>query len=189
MKRALVFGLLLGLGASWAGYKFLAYARTPFVPRDKQGDLQQVLGREIRNTPTQTPRGETKYRGRYMTFNYPARAWVHEIKQDVPGMLERVNMEVDIPRLSIVAAAIETKEKKLEDVPGVKMRRQQPEIYSERQVIVGVEKNPVFSKLDGTEKTVFVIYHERLYTLSVTGIEADAVEQLWGEILPTFHFL
>ena len=189
MKRAFLFGLFLGLSGSWAGLKFYVYANTPFSPRDRQEDIKQVLGREIRNTPTETPLGETKFRGRYLTFMYPARARFHEIKGEAPGVLERVDLEIDIPRLSITAATIETKEKKLDDVPGVKMRRQQTDVYSEHQTVVGVEKNPIFTKKDGKEKTVFVIYHERLYTLSVTGNDSKAVSELWAEIIPTFHFL
>jgi hypothetical protein len=189
MKRAFVIGLTFGLLGSYAGIKFLTYASTPFFPRSREEDFRQVLGGKAPRNPTAAPEGENKYRGQFMTFKYPATARFHEIKGTAPGMLERVDLEIDIPRLSITAAAVETKEKVLKDVPGVKMRRQQTDLYSEHQTIVGVEKNPIFTKTDGKEKTVFVIYHERLYTLSVTGNDPEAVARLWAEILPTFHFL
>jgi hypothetical protein len=120
---------------------------------------------------------------------YPAGAEKYPLKKADDSILERIDLEIRQPRLTIVAVAIAATEKSLDEVSGVKMRRLQKDVYREDQVIVGVEKNPVFSKLDGKEKTVFVLYHGRLYTLSVTGNAANEVAALWARLLPTFHFL
>jgi hypothetical protein len=189
MKRVFVLGFLLGLMIFYAGIKFWSYVNTPFVSRSKDSDFRQVLGGVAPRNPTDVPKGDIKYRGQYITFMYPARAEIYPLKKADDSVLERIDLELQDPRLSIVAVAINTMEKSLDEVPGVRLRRSQTDIYTESQVIVGVEKNPVFTKLDGKEKTVFVIYHDRLYTLSVTGDDARGVADLWSKVLPTFHFL
>jgi hypothetical protein len=189
MKRAFVLGFVIGLGLAYGGVKFLEYADSPAFPRSKDEDLRQVLGGRSPRNPTDVPEGEIKYRGQYMTFMYPAGAEKYPLKKADDSILERIDLEIRQPRLTIVAVAIAATEKSLDEVSGVKMRRLQKDVYREDQVIVGVEKNPVFSKLDGKEKTVFVLYHGRLYTLSVTGNAANEVAALWARLLPTFHFL
>jgi hypothetical protein len=189
MKTAFGLGFLLGLGIAYAGIKFFDYANLPFMPRSAEEDLRQVLGGRAPRNPTAAPEGDIKYSGQYMTFMYPARAEKHPLKKIDDSILEMIDLEIDSPRLTITATAIAIKEKTLDEVSGVRMRRSQTDVYRENQTIVGVEKNPVFSRLDGKEKTVFVIFHDRLYTLSVTGNDGNAVAELWAKMLPTFHFL
>jgi hypothetical protein len=189
MKRTFVLGFLLGLGIAYAGVRFRDYVNTPFAARSKDSDFRQVLGGAAPRNPTSVPEGDIKYRGQYITFEYPARATKYPLSKADDSVLERIDLEVQNPRLTIVAVAIDTLEKSLDEVPGVRMRRTQTDVYGENQVIVGVEKNPVFTRLDGKEKTVFVIYHGRLYTLSISGNDAGEVAKLWSRMLPTFHFL
>ena len=189
MKTAFFVGFVLGLGIAYAGVKFWDYANLPFMPRSAGEDLRRVLGGRAPRNPTAAPEGEIKYSGQYLTFMYPARAKKYPLKKSDDSILESIDLEIESPRLTITAAAIAIKEKTLDEVSGVRMRRTQTDIYREDQVIVGVEKNPVFSRLDGKEKTVFVIYHDRLYTLSMTGNDANGVAGLWVKMLPTFHFL
>ncbi len=189
MKTAFFIGFVLGLGLAYTGVKFWDYANLPFMPRSAGEDLRQVLGGRAPRNPTASPEGDIKYSGQYITFMYPATAKKYPLKKADDSILERIDLEIDSPRLTIVAVAIDTKERTLDEVPGVRMRRTQTDVYRENQTIVGVEKNPVFSRLDGKEKTVFVIYHDRLYTLSVTGNDKNAVAELWAKMLPTFHFL
>jgi hypothetical protein len=186
--KALGILILLGL-LGYGGYLFWNYANTPMTPRSQEDDLRRVLdGRAIRVAPTALP-GDKKYDGQYMTFEYPGNGYILPRKNNVPAILEHIDVEIKEPRLSIVAAAMASSEKTLEEVPGVNMRRQQKEVYREDQVIVGPEKTSVFSRLDGTEKTVFVFYNGRLFTLSVTGSNVEELKNLWSRLLPTFHFL
>lgn len=189
MKRMFTAGFLLGLFLSYTGIKFRDYLNLPFVPRSKDNDFRLVLGGVALRNPTGVPEGDIKYRGQYITFVYPARAKKYPLKKADDSVLERIDLELENPRLTIVAVAIDTMEKKLDEVPGVRLRRTQRDVYRENQVIVGVEKNPVFTRLDGKEKTVFAIYHNRLYTLSISGDDAGQLAKLWSEMLPTFHFL
>lgn len=189
MKTAFVLGLLLGLGIAYGGVKFRNYVNTPSAPRSAEEDFRQVLGGRAPRNPTAVPEGDIEYRGQYMTFVYPARAEKYPLKKADKAVLERIDLEIKNPRLTMVAVAIATKEKTLDEVSGVRMRRAQTDVYREDQVMVGVEKNPVFTRLDGKEKTVFVIYHDRLYTLSLTGDDAGELARLWAKVLPTWHFL
>jgi hypothetical protein len=189
MKRAFGLGFLLGLGLAFAGFRFIRYVHERPAPRSTADDLRFVLGGRAPRDPTQAPEGKIKYSGQYMTFMYPATAEIYPIRKADASILERIDLEIKQPRLTIVAVASKPTERTLDEVPGVRMRRTQTDIYREDQVVVGVEKNPVFTKLDGKEKTVFVIYHGRLYTLSLTGNAANEVADLWAQLLPTFHFL
>jgi len=189
MKLWLVVFVGLGFGAGVLGFRFLQYAKAPAEARNRDEDTKVVLeGRQMRN-PTDEPEGMLKYRGQYMTFMYPATASKYPLKKANESILEQIDFEIDNPRLSIVVAASQAIERDLNEVSGVTLRRSQKDKYREDQVVVGVEKNPVFSTLDNREKTVFVMYNHRLYTLSVYGPDAEEVKALWQKILPTFHFI
>jgi hypothetical protein len=181
MRKAFIWGLLLGLVMSFGGFKFWNYARTPATSRSKEADFRQVLGGRAPRNPTDAPQGEIEYRGQYMTFEYPARAREYLLKKSDDSILEQIDLEIDSPRLTIVATVIATGEKTLDEVSGVRMRRDQTDVYR--------EDAGVFTKLDGKEKTVFMMYHDRLYTLSITGNDAGELAKLWSQVLPTWHFL
>ena len=189
MKFRVGFFFILGFGAGWLGFLFWQYANTPIPVRNQEEDARAVLGGRTLRNPTNVPIGMLKFDGGYMTFMYPAKATKYPLKKADKTILERADYEVENPRLSIVAVAMQISEKRLDDVSGVTFRRSQKDKYREDQVIVGVEKNPVFTTLDGREKIVFVMYHDRLYTLAVYGPDAKEVKAMWLKILPTFHFI
>lgn len=179
----------LGFGVGYGGDRLRQYDQMPLVQRDLQSDTRFVLGGRAVREPTPEPSGMIKYDGGYMTFLYPAKARKYPLKKATDKILERADFEITSPRLSIVAVASEATERLVGEVSGVMARRSQPDKYKEDQVMVGVEKNPVFTTLDGREKVVFVIYNGRLYTLSVYGPDPAEVKAMWQKIIPTFHFI
>jgi hypothetical protein len=184
-----VVWVILMAGVGYGAYRFWVYANTPAADRSRETDMRQVLGGRAPRATPEEPQADLKYQGRYFSFMYPARATKLVQNTDLPAILERIDLEIKEPRLSIIVAAINSSEKSLDDVPGVNLRRQQKDVYEEAAVTVGYGRNPVFSRIDGTEKTLFIIREGRLYTLSVTGNNSTELKNLWDKILPTFHFL
>jgi len=170
MKRVFVLGLGIGL--------FIAYVNIPDTPRSKDVDLRQVLGGRAARSPTAVPTGENRYLGQYMSFTYPARARMHPVEKGNEAMLEVVDLEIDIPRLSITAAVSKASEGLLDEIPGVRLRRQQTSTYS--------EEKGVFTKSDGREITAFRLGQGRLYTLSVSGNDKLKVADLWITVFTTW---
>jgi len=189
MKLRILIFFILGFGVGILGYKFRQYAMAPIPEGNKDEEISAVLGGRMLRNPTDEPSGMIKYQGQYMIFQYPAKAKKYPLSKADATILERADFEINDPRLSIVATASQIQEKRLDEVPGVTSRRSQKDKYSEAEVVVGVEKNPVFTTSDGREKIVFVMYNGHLYTLAVYGPDPEAVKGMWLKILPTFHFI
>jgi hypothetical protein len=180
MKKVVAGLAVAGLVAG--GIKFWQYAAAPPVSRSKQEDLQQVLGGRAPRNPTAVPTGEIRYAGKYMSFEYPAKAQVYPLPPAGEGILERVDLEIKNPRLTVVAVVMPGTQRSLDEVSGVRMRKNKADIYAE-------EQTGVFAKRDGKEKTAFVLSGGRLYTFSITGDDARELAKLWSLVWPTWRAL
>lgn len=184
-----VFILLLLLGLGYGGYRLWQYDQIQFDPRSKQDDMRVVLGGRDARNPTGVPTGETKYQGNYITFTYPAKAIVMPGQKPDGSILDRVSLMFRDPRLDVVVVAMKSEEKTLDEVPAVTMRRGQRDVYDEKRIQIGQEFGLKYSRLDGTEKVLFLLHDGRLYTLSIVGNNVQELDKLWNVMLPDFHFL
>jgi hypothetical protein len=189
MKVGIVLAVIFLGGVGYFGYKFWRSENSSGVIRSKDDDMGVVLGGRALREPTAIPEGENKYRGKYMTFDYPRTANVVPNGKTEESILEKVDIMGRDPKVNIVAVAMRSAEHRFEDIPGVKLRRNQKEEYTEKKVIVGISDGMMFSKLDGKEYTVYVFSGERLYTLSVTAINKSVLSELWPGLLSSFSVL
>lgn len=197
MKKWLAITVFILLVVTLAGIGFYILSLPPkeALSKDfKQQALTKLLGRKAQLDIAPEITGDTHYKGKYITFDYPAKALIYELKD--PGFassssrLEDFSFDIKAPRLVLNMAVLSNPARQLtvDDNPGVKLRQTQSSSYKEQLVTVDGQKGKVYSKVDEPEKTAFFLVNDKIYTISVTGSAYDAVVSLSDNILKTVKF-
>lgn len=177
------------------GFYILSLPPKEALSKDfKQKAITKLLGRKAQLDNVAEIAGNTQYEGKFITFDYPAKAVVYEIKD--PGFassssrLEDFSFDIKSPRLILNMAVLSNPGKQLsvDDNPGVKLRQSQSGSYKEQLVTIDGHRGKVYSKENEPEKTAFFLVNDKIYTISVTGSSFDEVVSLSDNILHTVKF-
>lgn len=164
---------------------------------EKQAAIAKILGRKPNLTTKNIPTGDIEFKGKYITFMYPAAGI--ERKQLLNGQvipytgLELFIFVLDSPKLTASAEVIESPKNvaNINDYPNVRSRQVQANIYNQSDLFAGNIKGLAFSKQDqtGFEKTGFFLLSNKVYSFSVTGADSKAAGELFNKIINSLKFL
>ena len=167
---------------------------SPFSEKEKNGALSKLLGRPVNVAPSQTPKGDVLYNGKYASFKYPASAKIYSYRQ--PGFnndkstLEYFSFDISSPRLVFNLSVATTFLKSINDYPGIKLRQTEPSVYTQKNIIVGSNEGLVFERNDDQpEKTVFFLINGKIYTFSITGTSFEEINGLFNKIFSTLKLI
>ncbi len=160
---------------------------------EKEAKLVQILGRKPNLTDT-TPKGGTLYKGKYVSFTYPAAGKIYtykdpSLRQDT-SVLETFSFDIQNPRLTLNYSTIDRSNLSgLEDIPDVKLRQLPSSGYIQQDVTADGVNGLSFEKQDQQiEMTAFFFKNNKQYSISITGINNKDVEKLFYEVISSLKF-
>jgi hypothetical protein len=118
-------------------------------------------------SPTPSPMEFIRYDGPDFSFAYENK---YELRQN-GSSFELVGKTGVTSQVVIMVNA--AKSSNIEDVPGVLMRREKPEVYSESTVNWGETPGILFGKTDGSELTAFFLKDGKAVTVAMTANTND----------------
>lgn len=196
-KIVLIVLFLIIVLAGFSVFMVLNRSTKPLSEAEKQQALTKILGRKINLTEKVAPQGELQYKGKYVSFVYPASA-----KQIVPMIngkvqeksgLDQFSFSFDSPSIYTFIEVIQANSNvlTLTDYPSVRLRQVQSEIYNQTSIAADNQQGLSFEKHDnsGFEKTAFFFVNGRIYSFSVMGGDLKAVEALFNKIILSVKFL
>ena len=159
---------------------------------EREKALLKILGRKPNLTDSQ-PKGNTEYKGKLVSFTYPAKAKIYTYKD--PNMakntsvLETFSFDIDRPHLvfnlSVMANAASLKD--VNDISGVKLRQINGSGYKQSDGKLGENKGLVFEKSGSqAEKSGFFLINDKIYAIAVTGNNLKDVSLIFDGIITSF---
>ncbi len=161
----------------------------------KEQAITKLLGRKAKLDVAPEKTGNVEYKGKYISFSYPAKAEIYTIKD--PGfasssaLLENFSFDIRSPRLIFNMAILKNngKAKSVDDNPGVKLRQNAPFTYKETLVTIDGVYGKVYARRDEEpEKTGFFLHNDMMYSLSVTGTVFEDVQSLFDSLVKSITF-
>lgn len=171
----------------------LSPAVPPLTQEQKKQAFENILGRDVRETKD-IPRGEKTYKGRYFSLSYPAYAKVYERKNpnitDNKNLLEFFLLDSENPRFKfVVMVSSGDGVATLEELSGVRSRKQNKQ-YIEMPLVVDGTTGILFIKTaDGVERSSFFLIDGRSYSFAITGVDANALEEIYQQIMESVLLL
>lgn len=198
MKKVVIVLILAVIFAGTVSvFYFLNYPSKQMSEAEREAAIAKILDRKPNLTEKDIPTGDKEFKGKYISFMYPATA--KERKQLLNGEevpytgLELFIFVLESPKLTANAEVIEAPKNtaSINDYPGVRLRQIQSNIYTENDVFAGNAKGLAFDKQSqtGFEKTGFFFLNNRIYSFSVQGSDSKAAEELFNKIIASFKFL
>lgn len=160
-------------------------------PKDKLSEdfkkkaIANMLGRSAKLTDD-TPKGNKKYDGKYISFEYPAKAVIYTYRGNTSdGTLEDFSFDIKDPKLVF---NLKIKEEgtiaALSDIPSLRLREERSYEYTKSDLSLdGVKGASYFKDSDGGEMTGFFISNGKIITISVTGSNVDEVKNLFSGVV------
>ena len=196
MKK-IVLILILGITLILGGIAFYYFSQPPkdkLSDRYKEQAIEKLLGRKANINPEKVKTGDAEFKGKYITFKYPAKAVVYKYqdpsfkKNDT--RLEDFSFDIKSPRLVFNLQVLQDTSNlsSIVDYPGVRLREVRSE-YKRSDITIGDTKGKVyFNSSSQAEKTGFFLKNEIIYSISITGSDADEVSLLFDNIIRTVSF-
>ena len=159
---------------------------------EREKALLKILGRKPDLTDSQ-PTGEVEYKGKFVSFKYPAKAKIYTYKD--PSMakntsvLETFSFDIDKPRLVFNFSVMENAAslKDVNDISGVKLRQINSFGYKQSDGKLEENKGLVFEKSGSqAEKSGFFLINDKIYEIAVTGNNLEDVSLLFDEVFTSF---
>ncbi|MCL6096333.1 MAG: hypothetical protein M1444_01440 [Patescibacteria group bacterium] len=162
----------------------------------KEAAIAKILGRKP-NLTDNTKTGVTQYRGKHVSFTYPASGVIYTQKLNgVPieqTSLEYFSFDLSDPKLIFSMEVIQAAGSvtSLEDYPSVKLRQLQSNIYKQSSTDASGQMGLAFEKTGSSnlEKTGFFFLNGRVYSFSVQGNDLKAIQNLYNKIILSVKFL
>lgn len=198
MKRLLFVGFIICLIIlAVFTYNMLNSAGKPLTDAQKYQALVKILGRKPNITDT-TPKGNKIYRDKYTSFYYPASAVIYKyrdpnISKDA-SVLAIFSFDISNPRLifNYSVIAYSNSIAKISDIPDVRLRQLQRNLYTQETVFADNKEGLAFEKQGETgniEKSVFFFFGGKEYSFSIQGTDQKGVDNLYNLILAGIKFL
>ncbi len=159
----------------------------PISEEQKKKVIEQTLGRSLKQEKN-IPQGEQSYEGKFLFLNYPAYARLYDKKNpnitNNTKLIEYFRLDSEEPKFKfIVLVKSEDGNTVLEELSGVKVRRQS-KIYQELVTTVDGQQGALFIKNnDGVERSSFFLINRRSYSFVITGVDAGELEKIYGKII------
>lgn len=163
---------------------------------EKERALSKLLGRKVSLEDKKAPTGNIIYKGKYMSFSYPAVAIIYTQKLNGKPIkqtdLESFIYDLDSPKLTFYTEVTSSPViKSLADSPSVKLRQIESNLYSQSNVSAGGYEGLSFEKVTnlGNEKTAFFYVNGKIFSFSSQGSDINAVRDLLQKTLASLKFL
>lgn len=197
MKKIIILLVILGILTAI----FIIFFNKPsksLTASEKEQALTNILGRKPVIGDANEPKGNTEYKGHFVSFLYPARAKVYilkvngEVKKD-NWNLDSLSFDLSDPRVSVLVTVSQAQNGvlSLDDYPSVKLRQIQPGLYHGKEIVINNHKGLEFDKNDQqiVEKTAFFYISSKIYVFSITGADKEGIEELFNQIMSSVKFL
>lgn len=176
-------------------YIFLNRASKIMSQAEKEAAIAKILGRKP-NLTDDTPKGDTTYQGKYISFMYPARAKIYTYVDpnfaQNESLLETFSFDIDNPRLIFNFSIVENTGNlpNVSEISGVKLRQDKTRGYKQSEVAAD-GYNGLFFEKDGSksEKTGFFLVNNKIYSFSIQSSDSKAVNELFNKIVSSVKFL
>lgn len=193
-KVLIVLLVLLIVAGVIAFYIFSQPPDQQLSEQFKQDAATKILGRKAQLTEENVPVGNTKYEGKYLTFEYPAKALVYEYKDpnfaSNSSRLEDFSFDIKTPKLVFNLQVLENPQlASIDDYPAVRMRSNPSSGYKESVISADNTSGKAYLK-DGSEpeQSGFFLKNNKIYSLSITGVSSDEVQKLFSQIVGSVSF-
>ena len=163
---------------------------------EKQTAIAKILGRKP-NMADNVKTGDTEYKGKYVSFIYPAAGVIYIQKLNgVPieqTSLEYFSFDLSEPKLvfSMEVVQVPGSVTSLEDYPSVKLREIESNLYVKNNVAVGDKEGMVFEKTDNNsfEKSVFFYLGDKVFSFVISGNDQKGINDLYDKVISSLKFL
>lgn len=191
---ALVFLFLLG---GVVAFYFLSQPPKETLSEEfKNEAATRILGRKAQLDEDNTPTGDTEFKGKFISFSYPAKALVYEYKdpsfKSNDTRLEDFSFDIKEPRLVFNLQVLQNSGSiaSIDDYPPARMRSNPSSGYIQRSIESsdGVPGSAYSLRSSASEESGFFLKDNRIYSLSVTGSNPEEIKKLFDSIVKTVSF-
>jgi hypothetical protein len=188
---------LLIIGCFVAAFMLLNRSADPLTQSEKQQALSKILGRPVVLKEKKVATGDILYKGKYISFLYPAAAKIMTPKANgilvSSSDLENIYFSVgDSARINvtITISQASSAETSIIDDPAVRLRQLQKDLYKQTEVTVDGQPGLEFEKNDQViEKIAFFFVNNKIYTFAVDGSDRKSMTDLYNKIILSLKFL
>ncbi len=159
----------------------------------KEKAITNLLGRKAQLDNT-TPTGDAEYKGKYITFKYPAKALIYTYRENSTSSksanLEDFSFDIKEPKMNFNMAVTKASfGLTVDDIPAVRLRIQRNYEYEKSTFTMDEHEGIVFfKKNNGVEKSGFLIKDGMTFTFNVNGGGEDEVNELFNSIASSVSF-
>lgn len=155
----------------------------------KEEAVTKLLGRKAQLDAQNVATGNKEYKGKYISFAYPARALTYTYRNSsTSATLEDFSFDIKSPKIVFNMRVAEIAGG-LEDYPAVRLREVRSEYKSTEVTIDGVAGLTYYKTGQEAEKSGFFVLKGKIYTISIMGTSGEVVEKLFDEIISSVSFV
>lgn len=196
-KIAVVLLIIIALVFAISIYIYINRASDLMSKEEKEAAIAKILGRKPNLSAKDVPTGNIKFKGKYITFIYPAAAAIKKQLlngEEIPYTgLELFIFSLENPKIRVHIEVIETPQnvKNINDYPSVKLRQIQSNLYTQKDTFVGNIRGLSFEKQNNTnfEKTGFFFLNDKIYSFSIESPDSKAAKELFNKLTSSAKFL
>lgn len=191
MKTKLILVMIfLVIPILGVGFYFLSQPPKEKLSNEfKEKAITQLLGRKAQ-LDDDSPTGEIEYKGKSITFKYPARALKYEFREKSSSTnsaaLDDFSFDIKEPKMvfNLLVLPNSSNLTTIEEYPAVRLRESRLYEYRKSVGNLSTIKGVVYAKEDnGAEKSGFWLVDDKIYSIAITGVDLDAVSVLFDSIL------
>lgn len=192
MKEKVIIYTVVVVAAAGLGilfYRFSQPSGSKFTDEFKEKAVADLLGRKAELSDT-TPQGEKIYKGKTISFTYPAQAIIYDYREKSTSSgsaaIEDFSFDIKEPKLvfnvRITDAPVGVSNPL--DLPAVRLRETRLYEYKKGQIKLGNAEGIIYTKeANGGEKTGFWIAKGKVISIAITGSDISAVEDLFKTVV------
>lgn len=197
MKKFILLLIVIAIATSvLLTFYYLNKPAKEMSEAEKQAAIAKILGRKP-NITDNTKTGDTEYKGKYVSFIYPAAGVIYTQKLNgVPieqTSLEYFSFDLSDPKLifSMEVVQVPGSVTSLEDYPSVKLREIESNLYTKSNVSAADKKGIAFEKIDNNsfEKSVFFYLGDKVFSFTISGNDQKGINELYKKVTSSLKFL
>lgn len=181
MKKTALFFLFFCLIVGVGMYFFFSAHQRSLSAKEKIHAMKHLIGHDPILSDNPARNTWVEHTGRYVTFSYPGATTIYPVTTDmIPARnsLEIFMFQSENPKYFFGTEVLQAQDiAAYSDIPGVIMRRNNKNDYTETE---GAYKNisfPIFTKMQNqsVEKTAFILINGKEYTFSITSANPNVL--------------
>lgn len=181
-KKVLLFILFCIISSLFFIWINLNWEAPALDGKQKEKAIENILGRSMREEKN-ISQGEKAYQGKFFSLSYPAYAQVYDSEN-----ANVFRIDSDDPKFRLVVLVEDTQGAVLDELSGVRIRRQN-RLYKEQSLTIDNNAGVLFIKTqDGVERSSFFLIQGRSYSLSITGVDASELKEIYAKIMDSVKF-